>query len=123
MVPVTEVLYLEAADKYVRVLTARQEYLIRTPLKELAAQLDPAVFWQVHRGTVVQARCIASARREESGKVTLSAERDWYLRGGRITLDDTVVTGDLAAVMAELAKINAKLDRLANVTVTFGQGD
>ncbi|MBC2837164.1 AsmA family protein [Paragemmobacter straminiformis] len=30
-----------------------------------------------------------------AGKVTLSAERDWYLRGGRITLDDTVLTGDL----------------------------
>ena len=49
---------------------------------------------QLGRGEPVEdaARCIASARREESGKVTLSAERDWYLRGGRITLDDTTVT-------------------------------
>ena len=36
MVPVGDVLYFEAADKYVRVLTASAEYLIRTPLKELA---------------------------------------------------------------------------------------
>mgnify|MGYP000993090920 FL=1 len=72
LVPVDEVIYFEAADKYVRVLTAEREHLIRTPLKELLPQLDPQRFWQVHRSTVVQARCIRSARREESGKVTLT---------------------------------------------------
>lgn len=72
LVPVDQVIYFEAADKYVRVVTAEREHLIRLPLKELLAQLDPAAFWQVHRGTIVQARCIASARREESGKVTLT---------------------------------------------------
>ena len=71
LVPVEEVLYFEAADKYVRVITAEREHLIRVSLKELLPQLDPQVFWQVHRGTLVQARMIASARREESGKVTL----------------------------------------------------
>lgn len=72
LVPVAEVLYFEAADKYVRVITAAREHLIRTSLRELLPQLDPAVFWQVHRGTVVQARAIATARREESGQVTLT---------------------------------------------------
>jgi DNA-binding LytR/AlgR family response regulator len=72
LVPVDEVVYFEAADKYVRVITADREHLIRTPLKELLPQLDPQRFWQVHRGTIVQARCIRSARREESGKVTLT---------------------------------------------------
>jgi DNA-binding LytR/AlgR family response regulator len=72
LVPVAEVLYFEAADKYVRVVTAAREHLIRTSLRELLPQLDPQVFWQVHRGTVVQARCIRTARREESGKVTLT---------------------------------------------------
>ncbi len=71
LVPVDQVIYFEAADKYVRVVTAEREHLIRLPLKELLPQLDPAAFWQVHRGTIVQARCIASARREESGRVTL----------------------------------------------------
>jgi DNA-binding LytR/AlgR family response regulator len=71
-VPVNEVLVFEAADKYVRVLTAEREHLIRTSLRELMPQLDPARFWQVHRGTVVQASGITTARREESGKVTLS---------------------------------------------------
>jgi DNA-binding LytR/AlgR family response regulator len=72
LVPLAEVLYFEAADKYVRVVTADREHLIRASLRELLPQLDPAVFWQVHRGTVVQARTISTARREESGKVTLT---------------------------------------------------
>ena len=72
MVPVGEVLYFEAADKYVRVITAERERLIRTSLRDLLPQLDPARFWQVHRGTVVRADAIVTAVREESGKVTLS---------------------------------------------------
>ena len=72
LIPVADVLYFEAADKYVRVITAEREHLLRASLKELLPQLDPAVFWQVHRGTVVQARAITTARREESGKVTLT---------------------------------------------------
>ena len=72
LVPVDDVVYFEAADKYVRVVTVEREHLIRMPLKELMPRLDPARFWQVHRGTVVQARCIAQARRDESGKVFLA---------------------------------------------------
>jgi DNA-binding LytR/AlgR family response regulator len=72
LVPVDDVVYFEAADKYVRVVTAAKEHLIRVPLKELLPQLDPQRFWQVHRGTVVQARCIATARRDDSGKVFLT---------------------------------------------------
>jgi DNA-binding LytR/AlgR family response regulator len=72
MVPIDEVLYFEAADKYVRVVTAEREHLIRISLRDLLPQLDANVFWQVHRGTVVQARCIATAQREETGKVTLT---------------------------------------------------
>jgi DNA-binding LytR/AlgR family response regulator len=72
LVPVEEVIYFEAADKYLRVVTAGREHLIRMSLKELLPQLDPQRFWQIHRGTVVQARCIANARRDESGKVFLT---------------------------------------------------
>ena len=71
MVPVDEVLYFEAADKYVRVLTASREYLLRTPLKELAPQLDPQEVWQVHRGTVVRAAAIDSVTRDDAGKLLL----------------------------------------------------
>jgi len=71
MVPIDEVLVFEAADKYVRVLTASSEVLIRTPLKDLLPQLDPSVFWQVHRGTVVRAAAIDSVQRDEAGKHSL----------------------------------------------------
>lgn len=71
MVPVDEVLYFEAADKYVRVVTAGEEHLIRTPLKDLLPRLDAAVFWQVHRGTVVRANSIEEIRRDESGRLSL----------------------------------------------------
>ncbi|MEO8020761.1 LytTR family DNA-binding domain-containing protein [Polaromonas sp.] len=72
MVPVSDVVYFEAADKYVRVLTADHEYLIRTPLKELLPQLDAQSFWQIHRGTVVQAGAIDAVSRDEAGKLSLS---------------------------------------------------
>ncbi len=71
MVPITEVLYFEAADKYLRVVTAGHEYLIRTPLRELLCQLDGQAFWQVHRGTVVQAQAISAVQRDEAGKLWL----------------------------------------------------
>ncbi len=74
MVKIDDVVYFEAADKYVRVVTASREHLIRTSLRELVPQLDPSRFWQVHRGTVVRADAIASAEREESGRVTLRLE-------------------------------------------------
>jgi DNA-binding LytR/AlgR family response regulator len=72
LVPVNEVIYFEAADKYVRVITAEGEHLIRTSLRELLPQLDPERFWQVHRGTVVRCDAIATALRDEAGKVTLT---------------------------------------------------
>jgi DNA-binding LytR/AlgR family response regulator len=72
MVPIDEVLYFEAADKYVRVITAAQEHLIRTSLRELLPQLDPDRFWQVHRGTVVRSDAVATAQRDETGKITLT---------------------------------------------------
>ena len=81
MVPIDEVLYFEAADKYVRVVTAtvgsiapapQRELLIRLSLRELLPQLDTDRFWQIHRGTVVRAEAIASAARDEAGKVTLT---------------------------------------------------
>jgi DNA-binding LytR/AlgR family response regulator len=71
MVPIAEVLYFEAADKYVRVLTARHEYLIRTPLRQLLPQLDGRAFWQVHRAVVVRSEAIESVQRDEAGKQTL----------------------------------------------------
>ncbi|HLO94991.1 MAG TPA: LytTR family DNA-binding domain-containing protein [Burkholderiaceae bacterium] len=71
MVPIEEVLFFEAADKYLRVVTARKEHLMRLSLRELLPQLDPELFWQVHRGTVVRATAIERAVRDEQGRLTL----------------------------------------------------
>ncbi len=85
MVPVSEVLYFEAADKYLRVVTAQREHLIRLSLRELLPQLDTQVFWQVHRSLVVRATSIHTAVRDESGKVFLQLrERPERLTASRL---------------------------------------
>lgn len=71
-VAIDDVRVFEAADKYLRVLTAEREYLIRMPLRDLLPQLDPEVFWQIHRGTVVRADAIDRVTRDEAGKWRLS---------------------------------------------------
>ena len=76
MVPVEDVLYFEAADKYVVVTTRGGELLIRTSLRELCAQLDPARFWQVHRSTVVNVDQVESATVSALGKMTLRLRGD-----------------------------------------------
>ena len=70
LIPIDAVCYFQAADKYTTVVTARAEELIRTPLKELAAQL-PEIFQQVHRGTIVNLQEVAAAVRDETGRVSL----------------------------------------------------
>ena len=71
LINVDDVCYFEANDKYTSVFTADAEALIRTPLKELIAQLDPDRFWQVHRGTVVNLAHVVATRRDLAGRVTL----------------------------------------------------
>jgi DNA-binding LytR/AlgR family response regulator len=80
LIPVDDVLYFEATDKYVNVVTAEGEALIRTPLKELLPGLDAQRFWQIHRGTVVNIRQVTAALRDEAGKLRLA------LKGRRETL-------------------------------------
>lgn len=68
MLGIEEVLFFQAQDKYVRVVCADGEAVIRTPLKELLAGLDPDAFWQVHRGTIVRVAAIDCVRRDELGR-------------------------------------------------------
>ena len=68
-IAVDDVLYFQASDKYTCVITRAGESLIRTPLAELTDQLDPEVFWQIHRGTVVNMNAVASTRRDLGGRV------------------------------------------------------
>ena len=68
MIPVEDVLYFVSDEKYTRVQTAQQEALIRKPIKELLAELDPAQFWQIHRSTLINTRAIAGVTRDERGR-------------------------------------------------------
>ncbi len=68
MIPVDEVLFFVSDEKYTRVQTAQQEALIRKPIKELLAELDPAQFWQIHRSTLINTRAIAGIIRDERGR-------------------------------------------------------
>lgn len=72
MIGIDEVLFFQAQEKYVRVVTATGEGVIRTPLKELLAGLDPDAFWQVHRGTVVRVQAIDRVSKNELGRHSLS---------------------------------------------------
>ena len=71
MIPVTDVIYFEATDKYINVVTAENSSLIRVSLRELLPQLDSQLFWQIHRGTIVNSQFIHSATRDEFGKLSL----------------------------------------------------
>jgi len=68
-VAVADVLFFQADDKYTCVRTAHSEHLIRTPIAELAAQLDPDQFWQVHRATIVNLAHLAGTRRDDASRL------------------------------------------------------
>lgn len=70
-VPVEEVLFFQADDKYTCVQTAHKEYLIRTPIADLVAQLDGELFWQVHRSTVINLAHLEGTRRDEASRLWL----------------------------------------------------
>jgi DNA-binding LytR/AlgR family response regulator len=70
-VDVQEVLFFRADDKYTCVQTAGAEHLIRTPIAELGAQLDPGQFVQVHRSTIVNLAHLAGTRRDENSRLFL----------------------------------------------------
>jgi len=71
MIPVADVICLEAADKYVTVVTANGEALVRMSLRELATRLDGVELVQVHRGIMVNASCMTTATRNELGHLSL----------------------------------------------------
>jgi DNA-binding LytR/AlgR family response regulator len=68
LIPVEEVYYFKASDKYTLVITKDGESLIRTPVKERANELDPQEFWRIHRGTIVNVHCIAQVSRSLTGR-------------------------------------------------------
>ncbi len=72
MIPVADVLFFISDEKYTRVQTSSTEALIRKPIKELIDELDPAVFWQIHRSTLVNVKAIAGVTRDFRGRQIVS---------------------------------------------------
>jgi DNA-binding LytR/AlgR family response regulator len=68
MIPVQEILFFQSDEKYTRVQTARYEALIRKPVRDLSEELDPALFWQIHRATLVNVNAIDGVTRDIRGR-------------------------------------------------------
>ena len=75
LITVDEVCYFRSDAKYTKVVTDSQESLIRKPIRELAVELDPELFWQVHRSIIVNASEIAGVQRDLRGRIGLSLKR------------------------------------------------
>jgi DNA-binding LytR/AlgR family response regulator len=73
-VAVADVMFFHADDKYTCVRTAQAEYLIRTPISELATQLDGEQFWQIHRSTIVNLAHLAGTRRDDASRLFVRME-------------------------------------------------
>ena len=71
LINVEEVLFFQSDTKYTRIVLKESEALVRTPLKELIDGLDEEIFWQVHRGTIINANAIDRAVREGPEKLVV----------------------------------------------------
>ena len=71
LVPVDEVIYFRADNKYTSVITREREQLVRRAISQLESQLDPGRFWRIHRGIIVRVDQIVSARRDLRGRYVL----------------------------------------------------
>jgi DNA-binding LytR/AlgR family response regulator len=71
LITVEEIVYFKSDQKYTLVVTPDGEALIKKTIKELTDELDPTMFWQVHRSTVVNVHAIHSVTRDGRGSLTL----------------------------------------------------
>jgi DNA-binding LytR/AlgR family response regulator len=72
LITVDEVIYFQADTKYTRVVTAGEESIIRKSLNELQLELDPEIFWPIHRSTIVNANAISGVTRDLRGRLSLT---------------------------------------------------
>src|SRR5437764_1172328 len=75
LITIEEICYFQADNKYTLVVTGEQESLIRRPIKELIDELDPNVFWQIHRGTLVNVNAIAGVSRDMGGHLRVKLKQ------------------------------------------------
>jgi DNA-binding LytR/AlgR family response regulator len=72
LVPIEEVVFFQAQDKYTRVVTHKGEAHIRRSLKDILPELDPDVFWQIHRSVIIRITAVRNMRRDEDGGHVIS---------------------------------------------------
>ncbi len=68
MIPVEDILFFRSDEKYTCVQTDKFEALIRKPVRDLAEELDPSLFWQIHRATLVNVNAIEGVTRDLRGR-------------------------------------------------------
>ena len=71
LITIEEIAFFRSDHKYTVVATAGEDALIRLSIRDLAEQLDPEIFWQVHRGTLVNVNCIAGVARDYRGRLSI----------------------------------------------------
>jgi DNA-binding LytR/AlgR family response regulator len=75
LITVDEICYFQADNKYTLVVTPEQESLIRRPIRELLPELDPTMFWQIHRSTVINVNAIAGVQRDIAGHLRVKLKQ------------------------------------------------
>ncbi len=68
LIPVEDILFFRSDEKYTCVQTKTYEALIRKPVRDLAEELDPSLFWQIHRSTLVNVKAIDGVTRDLRGR-------------------------------------------------------
>lgn len=78
LIPVEEVCYFQANDKYTLAVTDKSESLISKPIKQLVDELDPLRYWRIHRSTIVNVAHIDRVSRSVTGRgaVKLKGRRE-----------------------------------------------
>jgi DNA-binding LytR/AlgR family response regulator len=75
IITIDQICYFRAENKYTMVITPDREALIRRPIKELAEAVDPRVFWQIHRSTIVNIHAVASVTRDFRGHLSVKLKQ------------------------------------------------
>jgi DNA-binding LytR/AlgR family response regulator len=75
LITVNEVCYFKADNKYTLVVTPTSESLIHKSIKELSEEVDPKVFWQIHRSTLVNVNAICSVDRNVRGRLSVKLKQ------------------------------------------------
>lgn len=75
LVTIDEICYFQADNKYTIVVTAQAQSLINKTIRELLEELDPDVFVQIHRGTVVNINAVAAVHRDLRGRLEVQLKQ------------------------------------------------